>query len=337
MTVSTNVEPFIDTVLCGDSLEILRTLPNESVQMCITSPPYYGLRDYGVSGQIGNEATPQEYVERLVFVFREIKRALKQDGTLWLNIADSYAGSGKGAWSKPIEEQKKNKQTYLYSAMAATTSMPKVWNKIKPKDMIGIPWMVAFALRDDGWYLRSDIIWEKPNCLPEPVNDRPTKSYEHLFLFSKSPHYYYDKEAIMEPIAESTVERYKNSVSPTNKYALSEVGKSQRIFQGRAQTGFGLMRNKRDVWRICTNKSRVNKHFAIFPEKLVEPCILAGSAAGSIVLDPFLGSGTTGLVAKRLHRHYIGIDLNPDYCELAQERISGMEGGAIFDGSKNKP
>ena len=167
-----------------------------------------------------DRAVKEGYVDRLVSVFGEVKRILKQDGTLWLNIADSYAGSGKGAWSKPIEEQKKNKQTYLYSATAATTNMPKVWNKIKPKDMIGIPWTVAFALRNDGWYLRSDIIWEKPNCLPEPVKDRPTKSYEHLFLLAKSLRYFYNREAIMKPIAESTVERYKRGVAKDNKYEI---------------------------------------------------------------------------------------------------------------------
>lgn len=231
------------------------------------------------------------------------KDTLKQDGTLWLNIADSYAGSGKGAWSKPIEEQKKNKQTYLYSATAATTNMPKVWNKIKPKDMIGIPWMVAFALRDDGWYLRSDIIWEKPNCLPEPVKDRPTKSYEHLFLFAKSPRYFYNREAIMEPIAESTVERYKRGVAKDNKYEILSGTQKQKLFEARSHSEMGAMRNARDVWRISTNQQRIPGHYAVFPEKLIEPCIMAGSQAGDAVLDPFIGSGTTGAVARRLGRH----------------------------------
>ena len=328
-------KPFIDTVLCGDSLEILHTLPDESVRMCVTSPPYYGLRDYGVTGQHGNETTPQEYVDRLVSVFREVKRILKQDGTLWLNIADSYAGSGKGAWSKPIEEQKKNKQTYLRSATAATTNMPKVWNKIKSKDMIGIPWMIAFALRDDGWYLRSDIIWEKPNCLPEPVKDRPTKSYEHLFLFAKSPRYFYNREAIMEPIAESTVERYKRGVAKDNKYEILSGTQKQKLFEARSHSEMGAMRNARDVWRISTNQQRIPGHYAIFPEKLIEPCIMAGSQAGDTVLDPFIGSGTTGAVARRLGRHYIGIDLNPDYCQTARTRIQKIREGEYTDGTEH--
>ncbi len=323
LSEKTDIESLRDTILCGDALEILCSLPSESLQMCVTSPPYYGLRDYGVSGQIGSELSPHEYISRLTVVFREVRRILKKDGTLWLNIGDSYAGSGKGAWDKPIAERKKNKQIYHFYTTDSTSAIPKVWDGIKQKDMIGIPWMLAFALRSDGWYLRSDIIWEKPNCLPEPVKDRPTKSYEHLFLFAKSCRYYYDQMAIMEEVADSTVRRYKSGVSDTNKYA--SFSKTQKLFRGRTHSEMSLMRNKRDVWRISTNQQKIEGHFAVFPEKLVEPCILAGSGEGSIILDPFIGSGTTGVVAKRLNRHFIGIDLNPQYCEMARSRITETE------------
>lgn len=190
-------------ILCADALEGLRTLPNDSVSMCVTSPPYYGLRDYGNAGQIGIEDSPEQYIQKLTAVFREVRRVLRPDGTLWLNIADSYAGSGKGIGRKPTH----CKHSYQIPADSAAAAMPTTWNAIKPKDMIGIPWMLAFALRADGWYLRSDIIWNKINCLPESVKDRPTKSYEHLFLFAKSSRYYYNAAAIMEPAAESSLKR----------------------------------------------------------------------------------------------------------------------------------
>ena len=331
-----NAESYLDSVLCGDSLTVLRTLPSECVQMCVTSPPYYGLRDYGVEGQLGNELSPDEYVSELTAVFREVKRVLREDGTLWLNIADSYAGSGKGAWDKSDEEIH-NKQVYHPKTADPNVKLPKTWNHIKPKDMIGIPWMLAFSLRHDGWYLRSDIIWEKPNGLPESVRDRPTKSYEHLFLLSKSPRYFYNREAIMEPIAKSTAERYKRGVAKDNKYDILSGTKKQKLFEARPCTEMGDMRNARDVWRISTNQQRIPGHYAIFPEKLIEPCIMAGSREGDTVLDPFIGSGTTGAVARRLSRHYIGIDLNPDYCQTARERIQKIRKGENTDGSQNQP
>lgn len=313
-------------VICADAVSGLKALPDKCVQMCVTSPPYYGLRDYGVNGQIGVEETPDDYIERLVSVFRELRRVLRDDGTLWVNIADSYGGSSKGAWSRPISERPKNKQVYHFETENPAAKIPNRWDGIKAKDMIGIPWALAFALRADGWYLRSDIIWEKPNCLPEPVKDRPTKSYEHLFLLSKSPQYYYDKEAIAEPVAESTVERNKRAVGSKNKYANGLPGVNvQGIFKPRECTVAPNMRNKRDVWHICTNSFRVGGHFAVFPEKLIEPCILAGCPVGGVVIDPFFGSGTTGAVAKRLGRQYIGIDLNADYCRLATERIQNVK------------
>lgn len=315
----------MNTILCGDALTMLRELPDNSIQMCVTSPTYYGLRDYGVVGQLGNEQSPAEYVENLVSVFREVRRVLMLDGTLWLNIADSYAGSGKGAWSKPLEERPKTKQVYHYTVDGADSSMPNRWDGIKAKDMIGIPWMLAFALRADGWYLRSDIIWQKTNAMPEPVKDRPTKSHEHIFLLSKSPQYYYDGEAIMEPLCESTVERNKRGVSAKGKYAEGLPGQNmQRIFRPRDCTDAPPKRNKRDVWTVSTNSYRADGHFAVYPERLIEPCILAGCPAGGIVLDPFFGSGTTGAAAKKLGRQFIGIDLNPDYCQMAKKRIEAV-------------
>ena len=282
-------------IICADAVEGLRSLPDSSISMCVTSPPYYGLRDYGSDQQIGTEKTPAAYIERLVGVFREVRRVLREDGTLWVNIADCYAGSGKA-----------------------------VWDGIKPKDMIGIPWMLAFALRADGWYLRSDIIWNKINCLPESVRDRPTKSYEHIFLLSRSPRYFFDADAIKEPITEESRKRYQRGRSEGSKYGVFSGDQSINGSDYGERMRGQKLRNKRDVWHISTNSYRMDGHFAMFPEKLVEPCILAGSQEGGIVLDPFFGSGTTGAVAKRLGRRFIGIDLNPDYCRMAQQRIDAV-------------
>ena len=244
-------------------------------------------------------------------------RVLRKDGTLWINIADSYAGSGKGGWDNPIKSGISQQQ---YNPRAF--NMPKKWNGIKAKDMIGIPWSLAFSLRDDGWYLRSDIIWQKSNCMPESVKDRPSKSYEHIFLLAKSKKYYYDYEAIQVPAAQSSIERAKRAVSDIGKYANGIEGQSmQAIFIPRDHSGERVMRNKRDVWTVSTNSYRADGHFAMYPEKLIEPCILAGCPVGGVVLDPFFGSGTTGAVAKRLGREYIGIDINPEYCTIAEKRI----------------
>lgn len=303
-------------ILCGDAAEVLKTLPPESVNMCVTSPPYYGLRDYGDQGQIGIEQSPDEYIARLVKVFDEVYRVLKSDGTLWLNIGDSYAGSGKGPMSLQVAGNGKNKN--LYDMKSRIYDVPKKWENIKPKDLIGIPWMLAFALRERGWYLRSDIIWHKKNCLPESAKDRPTKCYEHIFLLAKSSKYYFDYKAIQEPIKEVSRERYKRGRSANSKY----VGQ-QGITQVRENfSDFDQQyRRKRDVWEVSTNTYKMDEHFAMFPEKLIEPCILAGSAIGGVVLDPFFGSGTTGAVAKRFGREFIGIDLNARYLEKAKERI----------------
>ena len=309
-------------IICANAIDGLKTLADNSVDTCVTSPPYYGLRDYGESGQIGMEKSPQEYIENLTAIFMEVRRVLKPTGTLWVNIGDSYAGSGKGPMSLAVAGNGKN--STLYEKNSKVHEVPKTWDGIKPKDMIGIPWMLAFSLRANGWYLRSDIIWHKTNCLPESVKDRPTKCYEHIFLFAKERKYYYDYEAIQEPLKQISKERYKRGRSDHSKYTGQEL--HQNI--NRQRDDFSLFnqefKRKRDVWEVSTNTFRMNEHFAMYPEKLIEPCILAGSAKGGIVLDPFFGSGTTGVVAKKHGREYIGIDINPKYCELAEKRIMGV-------------
>lgn len=296
-------------ILYGDALECLKNIPDSSVNMCVTSPPYYGLRDYGIDEQIGMEVSPVRYIEKLVCIFGEIRRILKNDGTLWVNIADSYAGSIKSRIK-----------------LSGNAEIAKEWQGIKSKDMLGIPWSLAFALRDDGWYLRSDIIWQKSNCMPESVKDRPTKSYEHIFLLSKSNHYYYDYEAIQEPVTQGSIERAKRGVSDKGKYAKGIIGQNmQALFMARPNTAERFMRNKRDVWTVSTNSYRIKGHFAVYPEKLIEPCILAGCPVGGVVIDPFFGSGTTGAVAKKLGRDYIGIDINPEYCAMSENRINDVK------------
>jgi len=383
--------PNVDTIIQGDALTRLKELPSESVDCCITSPPYFGLRDYGVEGQIGLEESPEAYVSKLVEVFREVRRVLKKEGTLWLNLGDSYAGNG------PQHER-------ATDADIRTATVGNLLNKVqhrqgtvkglKPKDLIGIPWMVAFALRADGWYLRSDIIWHKPNCMPESVTDRPTKAHEYIFLLSKSQKYYYDGEAIKEPAAP-----YRKCGKGA-EYCDENADPKGGGFRGKGglkawrpdETG----RNKRTVWTVAT-KPFAEAHFATFPEKLIEPCILAGTSergvcpecgkpwirqvgkqtiylsnaakAGTtalagkghtssqvrenhdirlgpctqtetigwlpscqcscdpvpaVVLDPFFGAGTTGLVAKKLGRCFIGIELNGAYIGMAQKRIAAV-------------
>ena len=311
-------------IICADAIMGLKSLDSGSVDMCVTSPPYYGLRDYGVDGQIGIEQSPEEYIARLTNVFNEVKRVLKDDGTLWVNISDSYAGSGKGASAESDVKNEKNR--YLLSGISQVKLMPTRWAKIKPKDMIGIPWMLAFSLREGGWYLRSDIIWHKANCLPESVKDRPTKCYEHIFLLSKQPKYYFDYKAIREPLKQVSIERYKRGRSDHTKYTGQKFQQRGIDSERKDFSDFDQQfRRKRDVWLVSTNNYKVNEHFAMFPEKLIEPCVLAGSRVGGIVLDPFFGSGTTGAVAKRLGRNYIGIDINPRFCELAKGRIDRVK------------
>ena len=318
---------FLNEIICGDALTVLRTISCESVQCCVTSPPYFGLRDYGCDGQLGLEETPEEYTERLTEVFREVRRVLKPDGVCWINIGDSYAGSGKGAWDSEKLKVLKNKQRYKFSTDNPAAKIPKKWDKIKPKDLIGIPWRLAFSLQADGWWLRSAVVWEKPNAMPSSVKDRPTSSYEFVFLFAKSNKYYYDYKTIMEPVADGTIARMKRGVSPTHKYVNGAAGQTtQNISKPREnRSGENIelpsMRNKRDVWRVCTNSYRA-AHFATFPVELIKPCILAGCPIGGTVLDPFIGSGTTAVAALSENRNYIGIELNPEFCALARERIT---------------
>ena len=310
----------IDTIINRDALYALRELPEESVHCCVTSPPYYALRDYGLDAQIGREDTPEQYIDRLTEVFREVRRVLRTDGTFWLNIADTYCGTGnKGYHADPKNPRGRNGQAVSIARQAAGC---------KQKDLIGIPWLLAFALRADGWYLRSDIIWQKENPMPESVKDRPTRCYEHIFLLSKEKKYYYDAAAIAEPLAPTTAERYRRARSTNSKYTLEIPGQGKVQGLNRPRDGgyyddalMPTTRNKRDVWTVSTNGFR-GAHFAVFPEKLIEPCILAGSPLGGTVLDPFAGSGTTGVVAKRLRRDFIGCEINPDYAQMAADRIA---------------
>lgn len=274
---------------------------------CVTSPPYYGLRDYGVDGQIGLEPTPDEYVARLVDVFREVRRVLRDDGTLWLNLGDSYAGSTMTGGNNGInadggEGGFKIKRQFL---------KPKQFTGLKQKDIIGIPWLVAFALRADGWYLRSEIIWHKPNPMPESVRDRPTKAHEQIFLLSKSPKYYYDADAISEQCV-------KGAAGSRFDYGKTGINGMGRVSS--ADRNDSAYRNRRSVWTV-TPKPYKEAHFATFPPDLIEPCILAGCPEGGTVLDPFGGSGTTAQVAIQNHRNAVLIELNANYVELIKKRL----------------
>ena len=310
-----------DTIINRDALYALRELPEESVHCCVTSPPYYALRDYGLDMQIGREDTPEQYIDRLTEVFRELRRVLRSDGTLWLNIADTYCGTGnKGYHADPKNPKGRNGQQIAKNNRVSGC---------KQKDLIGIPWLLAFALRADGWYLRSDIIWQKENPMPESVKDRCARCYEHIFLFSKSKKYFFDYKAISEPIAPATAERLKRGMKGGNKYGKPVPGQPQPQSinrpreHGEIKDGdINPLRNKRDVWKINTVPFK-GGHYAAYPPKLVETCLLAGCPEGGIVLDPFMGSGTTGMVAAQMGRHFVGIELNPEYTELAYKRIGG--------------
>ena len=294
----------------GDALARLREMPDESVQCCITSPPYFGLRDYGVDGQLGLEESPAEYVEALVAVFREVRRVLRSDGTVWLNLGDSYgrtAGPRNGNFGRCAKG---------IGIPARSGDSRNRFDGIKDKDLLGIPWMVAFALRADGWWLRSDIIWAKPNPMPASVTDRPTNAHEHIFLLARSARYYYDADAIREPDKGLDHARTVLEGQPSLSASVGSPHHGLRTVAGRD----GLGRNKRNVWEVNTQPFP-EAHFATFPPKLIEPCVLAGAPAGATVLDPFAGSGTTGLVALRHGRGFVGLELNPTYAEMARERI----------------
>ena len=313
-------------IIPGDCIEGLRTLPDASVHCCVTSPPYWGLRDYGHDGQIGLESTPEAYVARMVEVFREVRRVLRDDGTCWVNLGDSYAANA--ATSKKIGESHRGSDTpTLNQPHQCRVSVRGGEWRIKAKDLVGIPWRVAFALQADGWWLRQDIIWHKPNPMPESVRDRCTKAHEYVFLLTKSERYYYDAEAVSEA---SVCLR-----GPGNKKPLKGVEEDGEKHRTRAglhlaaerwrQDGPPLSRNRRSVWTITT-KPYSGAHFAVMPPDLVEPCIKAGCPEGGTVLDPFVGSGTTLAVAAELGRNAIGCELNPAYIALAQQRITTARG-----------
>jgi DNA modification methylase len=292
----------------GDCRETMRKWASDGVkaQTCVTSPPYFGLRDYGHDGQIGLEETPEQYISAMVEVFRCVWDVLEDDGTLWLNIGDSYAGNNSRASN--------NGRAGFGNAREKVVN--RTGEGLKTKDLIGIPWMLAFALRADGWFLRQDIIWHKPNPMPESVQDRCTKAHEYIFLMSKSQKYYYDHEAIKEPLKGEPETRDKNAEGYQADYSKGDrFSKGERVF------GADGMANKRSVWSVPV-KPYTGAHFAVFPSELIEPCILAGAPVGGIVLDPFMGSGTTAQVSQDLGRQYIGCELNPAYEKLQKKRTA---------------
>ena len=315
------------TIHVGDCLEGLRELPAGAARTCVTSPPYFGLRCYnGGDAEIGKEPTPDDFVAALVAVFREVKRVLRDDGTLWLNLGDSYAGAGYSNHQNTGGTQRTDggKQKHMTGS------------GLKNKDLIGIPWRVAFALQADGWYLRQDIIWAKPNPMPESVRDRCTKSHEYIFLLSKSPRYFFDAEAILESFADD-----RNGASGAKSLPYSKgSGRNDTLSDG-SRPGLGVSpirsgRNRRSVWTVSTKPFK-GAHFATFPPDLILPCILAGCPKDGVVLDPFNGAGTTGLVSVQNNRNYIGIELNAEYLEMARARIEAASPSENNDFFVKKP
>ena len=332
----------------GDCLETLRQMPDGIAQTCVTSPPYFGLRDYGHDGQIGLEATPDQYIAKLVDVFCEVRRVLRDDGTLWLNIGDSYAGGGT-VGRNDAGRDIGGGGNKLGSGNPGQQGARQAVVGLKPKDLIGIPWLLAFALRADGWYLRQEVIWAKPNPMPESVTDRCTKSHESIFLLAKSEKYYFDAGAIKEPAAQSSIQRWsqdleqqigsdrvpgktngnmkavggrggKNAFRGQGYHREGASGPANREGRDMQDVGAGENRNKRSVWTVATTPYK-GAHFATFPPALIEPCILAGAPVGGVVIDPFFGSGTTGQVAQQLGRAFVGCELNPSYKALQDERL----------------
>jgi DNA modification methylase len=309
-------------IIQGDCIKSMRTLPDASVHCCVTSPPYWGLRDYGHDGQIGLESTPEAYVARMVEVFREVRRVLREDGTCWVNLGDSYASTTKGSGGT-------GKSTLVGTPNDENGQIFKPRRldigSLKAKDLVGIPWRVAFALQADGWWLRQDIIWHKPNPMPESVRDRCTKAHEYVFLLTKSERYFYDAAAVKEPLSKTA--SYGGTYRKPHKNEQMGKGKGQSF-----QPGFQILadptgRNRRSVWTVTT-KPYSGAHFAVMPADLVEPCIKAGCPEGGTVLDPFAGSGTTLAVAAELGRSGIGCELNPEYIKLAEERIAKVKAKA---------
>jgi DNA modification methylase len=311
--------------LQGDCRDVLKTLPDESVHCVVTSPPYWGLRDYGVSGQLGLESTPAEYVEKMASVFEDVRRVLREDGIVWLNLGDSYAPVNYGAKAKLRRESPNSGQTMQGKANhwaadiggAQSQSMCKgaASMGIKQKDLCGIPWRVAFALQAEGWYLRQDIIWAKPNPMPESVTDRCTKAHEYIFLLAKSERYYFDAKAIKEPAAWDRWGDQKNT-----KALVGAANIAPNKTKAELQALGGGVKNKRSVWTVTTKPFK-GAHFATFPPDLIEPCVLAGCPEGGTVLDPFGGAGTVGLVAQRHNRNAILCELNPEYIVMAEARL----------------
>lgn len=290
----------------GDALGVARGMESGSVQCIVTSPPYFGLRDYGENQQMGAESSLGEYVAAMVLLFRELRRVLADDGTLWLNLGDSFSSVGGSFGVGP--------NATVGNTLKQRDERTRPPSNLPPKNLLGVPWRVAFGLQDDGWILRSDIIWAKPNPMPESVTDRPTKSHEYLFLLAKSPRYYYDAEAVAEDANPDYASRYKTGFGGAKSSHLAATGQNVTVTIGtREYTG---KRNKRTVWEVAT-ATFGGAHFAVYPPELIRPCILAGSRVGDTVLDPFSGSGTTGMVATQEGRNYVGIDLNAEYLDLS--------------------
>jgi DNA modification methylase len=334
---------YINKIIHSDCITGLKQLPDGIVNTCVTSPPYYGLRDYNVDGQVGIEETPEAFVQKLVEIFREVKRVLRDDGTVWLNLGDSYSShkdcKSVGQTLAAGTSRENAHVMELGKSRVRDTKMLKSQG-LKNKDLIGIPWMVAFALRADGWYLRQDIIWHKPNPMPESVRDRCTKSHEYIFLLSKSQKYYYDAESIKTKLIEHSKNSYPFSDGSKKETMTRQRGVSGDYIKGYQHRGDGDkkltghsgnfdkngnligngMANKKSVWTVTTKPFK-EAHFATFPEKLIKPCILAGCPENGLVLDPFMGAGTTAVVARKLNRNYIGFELNPDYIAIANQRI----------------
>lgn len=342
------------TIITGDALTVLRTLPDQSVQCCVTSPPYWGLRDYGVDGQIGMEPTVEEHIVTLTAVFREVRRVLRDDGTLWVNYGDSYSANRGYQVLDSMFRDVGNAQ----GRSALLCGLP-------PKNLLGLPWRLAFALQVDGWYLRSDIIWHKPNPMPESVRDRPTRAHEYIFLLSKSERYYYNHEAVREPAAAFTdhdatgpgyaapgqtphrgtrprlqsaqalsfARPVKEPERPGQMYSQHRPNRNPCPSNSNEPNPI-YTRNRRDVWTVAT-RGFSGAHFATFPPELIRPCILAGCPAGGVVLDPFFGAGTIGVVCVEEGRRYLGVELNPDYVVMAQQRIEAAEAKALVPRQTN--